>query len=167
MSLLHRSSPVEVPARPRRSELVGKAMITMVAVAAPVGAVAADWNPTHLYNPTWSPHAKFHDAQTIAVAAELAAVSIWQLWGGRGLTPSRLRWAVLTAAMYWVSQCLAVLFPNTALADGQDEHTMIIGVPVNQVTAQAFVLLPVLAAGRHLASSTTRAPRASTEQESS
>ena len=167
MSILRRAVLDEVATRPPVSEVLGKAMITAVAVAAPVGAVVADWNRTHLYNPTWSPHAKFHDAQTIAVAAELAAVSVWQLWGRRGLTPGRLRWAVLTAAMYWSSQALAALFPNTALADGADEPRTIIGIPVNQLTAQAFVLLPALVAGRQLAVSTTPCPQASIHEETS
>lgn len=167
MSLLHRPSPFEVATHSARAELLGKAMVTAVAAAAPVGAVAADWNRTHLYNPTWPAHAKFHDAQTTAPAAELAAVSMWQLWGRRGITPSRLRWVVVTAAMYWISQSLAGLFPNTALADGQGEPTTILGVRVNQLTAQALVLLPLLLTGRHLAAAATRSPQTSTEQEPS
>lgn len=31
----------------------------------------ADWNRTHLFNPAWPPHAKFHDAWTVPMGTAL------------------------------------------------------------------------------------------------
>ena len=43
---------------------LGKILISASAVFGGVGPYLADWNETHIYNPTWPPHAKFHNAQT-------------------------------------------------------------------------------------------------------
>ncbi|MFL6124904.1 DUF6640 family protein [Actinophytocola sp.] len=50
----------------------GKVLISLSAVGTMVGAYAADWNETHIYNPTWPPHAKFHNAQTMSMGAALS-----------------------------------------------------------------------------------------------
>ena len=48
---------------------LGKILISASAVFAGVGPYLADWNETHIYNPTWPPHAKFHNAQTMSLGA--------------------------------------------------------------------------------------------------
>lgn len=60
---------------------LGKVLLSVGALFPAVGAFLADWNETHLFNPKWTPHAKFHDAQTITLAAEAAGLSLWYLWG--------------------------------------------------------------------------------------
>ena len=54
----------------------GRLLLTSVAALTDVGGFLADWNRTHLSNPGWPPHARFHDAQTIALDS---------LLGSRGL----------------------------------------------------------------------------------
>lgn len=131
----------------------GKVLISSAALFPAVGAFLADWNETHLFNPKWTPHAKFHDAQTITLAAEAAAISLWQLWGtGKKTGPkgfSRLRWATLFGGLFWLTLPPAVLFPGTLLVDPDNptQPKLIAGIPVNQVTGIAAVLLPLLAAG--------------------
>ena len=133
--------------------IAGKTLISAVALLAPIGGVVADWNDTHVHNPNWPPHAKFHNGQTLASAFELAALSLWQLWRPSSRPRSSLRWGTLLAGLYWAGQAPAILFPGTALVDpefaGRDHH--IAGVPVNQLTLQAAVLWPALAAGYALA----------------
>ncbi len=46
----------------------GKMLITIVAAYAAFGSYVFDWNKTHIYNPDWPPHAKFHNAQTMLLA---------------------------------------------------------------------------------------------------
>ena len=41
---------------------VGRWLLSGVAAFTAVGGFLADWNRTHLFNPRWTPHAKFHDA---------------------------------------------------------------------------------------------------------
>ena len=95
---------------------VGKVLISFVALVAGAGAFAADWNETHIHNPRWTSHAKFHNAQTMLSGATLSAISLWQLWAARGDRQSSLNWGTLFAALYWLQQAPAILFPGTALA---------------------------------------------------
>src|ERR1700712_117763 len=39
-------------------------LITLSTLATTIGSFAADWSPTHVFNPRWPPHAKFHNGQT-------------------------------------------------------------------------------------------------------
>ena len=49
---------------------LGKILISASAVFAGVGPYLADWNETHIYKPTWPPHAKFHNAQTMSLGGD-------------------------------------------------------------------------------------------------
>ena len=133
--------------------IAGKTLISAVALSAPLGGVAADWNETHIHNPNWPPHAKFHNGQTLAFAFELAALSLWQLWRPSRRPGSALRWGTLLAGLYWAAQAPAILLPGTALVDPDfaGREPRIAGIPANQLTMQAAVLWPVLAAGYALA----------------
>ena len=96
----------------------GKVLLTVTALWAGVGPYVFDWNTTHIYNPEWPPHAKFHNAQTMSLGAALAASALYVLWGRR--TPwsaARLQVATGAASMYWASQLSALLYPGVALVD--------------------------------------------------
>lgn len=43
---------------------VGKALITATAAEQMIGPYLFDFNETHIYNESWPPHAKFHNAWT-------------------------------------------------------------------------------------------------------
>ena len=133
--------------------VAGKVMISTVALVAPLGGVAADWNETHVHNPNWPPHAKFHNGQTLAFAFELSALSLWQLWRRSSRPHNALRWGTLLAGLYWAAQAPAILVPGAALADPEyaGKEPRIAGIPANQLTMQAAVIWPVLAAGYALA----------------
>lgn len=133
---------------------VGKVLIAAVAILAPVGAFSADWGATHLQNPNWPPHAKFHNAQTIVSAIPFAALSLWHLWGQRPADRVALRWGTLFAALYYLTQAAAILFPGTALFDPEfaDEQPRVAGITLNVLIGQAVLLYPLLAAGYALES---------------
>jgi len=136
----------------------GRALISAVAALTPLGAFAADWNETHIHNPKWPPHAKFHNAQTMVSAVLLPALSLWQLWARRPDDPSTersaLRLGTLLAAAYYLTQAPAVLFPGAAVMDPEfeDELPVVAGVRLNVLYGQAVVLYPLLAAGYALES---------------
>ncbi|TWP50413.1 acetyltransferase [Lentzea tibetensis] len=133
--------------------LVGKLLISAVAIAGPAGAIAADWNETHVFNPNWPPHAKFHNGQTIALGFELAAVSLWQLWGPGKRSRSAVRWATLFAGFYSATQVPAILFPGAEFTDPEfaDRLPVVAGVQLNQLMPVFAVVAPLLAVGYRLA----------------
>jgi hypothetical protein len=133
---------------------VGRVLISAVAVFTPLGAFAADWNATHIYNPDWPPHAKFHNAQTMVSAVLLPALALWQLWGRRPADRSALRLGALLAAAYFVTQAPAVLFPGAEVVDPEfrDELPVVAGVELNVLYAQAVLFYPAIAAGYALES---------------
>jgi uncharacterized protein DUF6640 len=100
---------------------VGKLLISGVAAFTAVGAYLYDYNETHMFNPQWPPHAKFHDAQTISLGSLLGFLSLWALWRAPFDQGARLRVATVLAGLYYVSQATSLLFPNVALVDPEFE----------------------------------------------
>ncbi|MET0134435.1 MAG: DUF6640 family protein [Kibdelosporangium sp.] len=94
----------------------GKVLIALSAVGTMVGSYAADWNETHIYNPTWPPHAKFHNAQTMSMGAALSLATLYHLWKP-GRSRASLESATIIASLYGVTQLSAVLYPGTASVD--------------------------------------------------
>jgi hypothetical protein len=94
-------------------QVVGRVCIAVGTVAAPVGAFVFDFNESHVRNPAWPPHAKFHNAQTMSLAVALAGLTLWQL------RPSVRRVGLASAlgSTYWLTQVSSLAFPGTALKD--------------------------------------------------
>ena len=94
----------------------GKVLISATAVGQMIGPYLFDFNRTHIYNESWPPHAKFHNAQTMSSGVALSVATLVNLWrpgsGRVGLDA-----AALSASVYWVSQLSAVLYPGTASVD--------------------------------------------------
>ena len=96
---------------------MGKLLITVVVLITMLGGFVFDWNQTHIFNPRWPPHAKFHNAQTMVLGALLGLLSGWFLWVQKGDKRVTLQLAVLLGSLYWLSQLGAYFFPGTALVD--------------------------------------------------
>ncbi|MEU3988083.1 DUF6640 family protein [Streptomyces platensis] len=124
----------------------GKAMLTVVAVFTGISPYVADWNETHVLNPLWPPHAKFHNGQTMAMGTLLALATLYFVWRRRGDTRTNLYAATGFAGLYWVSQAAAILYPGAAYFDRPfdtpDMHVM--GLPVQAVIE--IVMLGLIAA---------------------
>jgi hypothetical protein len=127
----------------------GKLVLSIAALYPTVGAFAMDWNETHIHNPDWPPHAKFHNAQTMSTAAQCTVLSLWQLWRPGAETRSRLHWTLLFNALFVATQAPAILFPGTDWADPGQPHQPFTkaGIPVNQLTIEGSILTPLLLAG--------------------
>ena len=95
---------------------LGKALISATAVAQMVGPFIFDFNETHIYNPSWPPHAKFHNAQTMSSGVALSLATMVNLWR-RGSGRVGADAAALSASVYWVSQLSAFFYPGTASVD--------------------------------------------------
>ncbi|WFR67483.1 hypothetical protein P9139_02730 [Curtobacterium flaccumfaciens] len=71
---------------------LGKVLLTVTALYAGAGPYVFDWNKTHIHNPDWPPHAKFHNAQTMSLGAALSAAALTAIWGGAAGRKGVCRW---------------------------------------------------------------------------
>ncbi len=95
----------------------GRVILSVIAIGTIVSPFLADWNATHIYNPLWTPHAKFHNAQTMAMAVLLGLGALFFTWRGHENPRANLLPAWLFAGFYWISQALAFGFPGVAWTD--------------------------------------------------
>ncbi|KAE9981197.1 hypothetical protein BLS_007707 [Venturia inaequalis] len=102
--------------------LIGVTLLCFPAVLLCAGAFLADFNETHVYNPNWPPHARFHNGQTMSMAAALGAATLWYAIRSAYLpTPTQKRDSLFTAAiigsMYAITGLSAILYPGSAGCD--------------------------------------------------
>ena len=133
---------------------IGKLLISLVAIFTAVSPYLADWNETHIYNPLWLPHAKFHNAQTMVLGALLGLLSIYCWWLRRATTnKEKLNQGAVLASLYWLAQLPAAFFPGVALSDpGGVKMPVFLGVEFNQLTLNITVIFPLLILGYYLES---------------
>jgi hypothetical protein len=113
---------------------IGNMLISIVAIWALGGSYIFDWNHTHIYNPHWPPHAKFHNAQTMLLGTCIGITALWMLWFADVKELLKLRLTIVLASFYWITQVGATLFPGTALTDpefhypGEPPHQLIVDI---------------------------------------
>ncbi len=77
-----------------------------------IGGYLFDWNKTHLFNPKWTPHAKFHDAMTILLGSMLGGAGFYLLQKKNGDQALQRQWGTLLPAFFWVAQVGSFAFPG-------------------------------------------------------
>ncbi|KAI5861318.1 hypothetical protein GGS23DRAFT_146057 [Durotheca rogersii] len=101
--------------------MAGRVLLTVDALGMAIGTVVADcFNETHMFNPRWPPHAKFHNVQTVLLAEMLAALTLYYTW--RRARTAELRrehlfGAAWAGSAYWAAGLLSILPPGTAGRD--------------------------------------------------
>lgn len=120
----------------------GRTILNVVAGTTAVGGFAADWNRTHLFNPNWPPHARFHDAMTIAMGALLGAGGLYAL-NRKSPDPDRDTTAgALLPAFFWASMGAAFAFPGAQGLQSAFPHLVprVRGVWIDERFASAGML---------------------------
>ena len=84
--------------------LAARILLTTTALITGIGPYYADFNETHVYNPTWPGHAKFHNGQTMSMGAYFSIVTLWKTWLD---DKDHLLTASIVAAGYFVTQLSA------------------------------------------------------------
>ena len=125
--------------------LSSRLIFTLIGVSLPVAAHAADMNETHIYNPRWPPHAKFHNAQTLSMSLLLGGLTTFLAWWPSNNVPAMVGAAAGAASLYFISQSTAILYPNTAYFDPEFKPQTVRGVPL-AVVIDVVYLSAVVAA---------------------
>lgn len=90
----------------------GYKMLLGLAGLTTISGFLVDWNRTHLFNPAWTPHSKYHNAQTISLAALLGAAGLYFLLQKKEDQRRQLRLGTLLPVLFWSSMIPAFAFPN-------------------------------------------------------
>nr|OQO20390.1 hypothetical protein B0A51_13274 [Rachicladosporium sp. CCFEE 5018] len=114
----------------------GRTIMTLANLFYTLGAFAADWNETHIYNPRWPPHARFHNGQTMSLGVLLAAFSLTYVWrpAFTKLSAREVKESVWVSAMvgsfYCAAGCTAILYPGANWFDPEHSREGIVQGPV-------------------------------------
>ena len=124
---------------------MGRRILSCVAALTAVGGFLADWNRTHLFNPEWPPHARFHDAQTILLGSLLGAGGLFFL---RRDGERDLALGALLPSLFWMGQAGSFLFPGAEGLEAEfpGKVPKVAGVWLNERVASA-TMLALLALG--------------------
>jgi hypothetical protein len=102
---------------------LGLLLLSFEPVFISVGSFMADFmTETHIFNPNWPPHAKFHSGQTISFAFVLGVASLYYTWRTPSLPTTvakveSLFTAALFGSMFSVTGLSAILYPGSLGVD--------------------------------------------------
>lgn len=119
LGLLYRFSPV-IHANTSPSITSGKLLLSVIAFVTSTGCYFADWSNTHVFNPRWPPHAKFHNGQTMSMGLCLGLCTAYFTWRRKPtieVERADLFVAGLLGSLYWITGVSAGLYPGTLFID--------------------------------------------------
>ena len=127
----------------------GRLLSTLSAAGMGMGTWFVDvFNETHVFNPRWTPHAKFHGAQGVSMCVALSLMSLYLLWRRHPSASAREQkqalWdAMLVLDLNWFTQFAAWWFPGTLLMDpefGETNAQLYLQAGLVTLHALAYVL---------------------------
>jgi hypothetical protein len=122
-----------------------KVLLTITGGLTAVLPILADVNATHLFNPAWAPHARYHGWVFLTVNLISGLTALALIWGRFEGARSALavRIAALLPAMCWGPQLLAMWMPGaSSWPDGVPQLAPIAG---NVVLSAVLLVLCAIA----------------------
>ena len=128
---------------------LGKFILTFVLVVGAIVSTAVDWNTTHLFNPSWPPHARFHDALFLMILDVTTLIVLWLLWRQSKEPEIGIAVAALFSAAVWTPFFyIEALIPGTSLLASPDVPVLKVAgmtLPPNLIIAFVAFLLTIVA----------------------
>ena len=124
---------------------ISRLLLSGAAIGTIVGTGRADLNRTHVFNPDWAPHARFHAAAGWGTITGSQLLALWLTWRpGQGPAEHDLamKTAALLPAIAWVPFFPALATPGTGVEDEPGHLPRVLGIPANLVPA---TLVPAVA----------------------
>lgn len=131
----------------------GRCLLSLVAIATSASPYIADYNETHVFNPNWPPHARFHNGQTMSMGALLGLTTLYFTWrpvfSSIHYTPAAIRDSVFSAAwigtLYWVTGLSGGFYPGAKFLDPEFEGSKYdvkrFGLPAQGIVFSVFSVL--------------------------
>ena len=139
---------------------LAKILLSVLVVVFTLVSVVVDWNSSHVFNPDWHPHGRFHDVMLLTLLVGLVPLLLWLLW--RSSSESEVAITVTTAILviFWGSFYVNLLVPGTTPAANLEESPpSLLGLPLypNMVVAAIIIILALVGYWLyHSSSNTTR-----------
>lgn len=103
-----------------RQLTASRLLVTLLAGFTAGSPFVADFNRTHVYNPYWPGHARFHNGQTMTFGLLSGLLALYFLWGRKTASPvANWQVACLLTAQYWLALVPAIFYPGATLTDPQ------------------------------------------------
>lgn len=97
---------------------IGRTILSFVLITGAVLSIVVDWTTTHLFNPTWPPHAVFHDWAMINLLNGISVCGLWLLWRTSPEPHLGIQVATLIPLIFWSAFFYTTtLLPNSSLMD--------------------------------------------------
>ncbi|MBD2067233.1 hypothetical protein H6F93_06785 [Leptolyngbya sp. FACHB-671] len=123
-------------------------LLSVVLVSTAVVSVAVDWNATHIFNPEWTPHARFHDVVMLWLLSGMSIMALWLLWRRSTEPDIAYTVAMLVPVVFWSPFFfITIVIPGTSLkADPNEVLPTVAGIPIypNVVVATVSVILALI-----------------------
>jgi hypothetical protein len=91
----------------------GRIILTIPLAAGMIAFVAFQANTTHVFNPRWHPHARFHAVQLGLFFIALSGIGLWLIWGSAIALPTAAWLAAAVPVVFWGGEFAALLVPGT------------------------------------------------------
>lgn len=128
---------------------IGRTLLSVVLVSTAVVSVAVDWNDSHVFNPDWVPHAKFHDVVMLHLLCGVCLLGLWLLWRRSPEPEIGARVAASIPIIFWGAFFYTTfLVPGTSLSASPEEvPPQFLGLPLYPNVAVAIVSVFLAALG--------------------
>lgn len=101
-------------------QTTGKVLVSIAVALSAIVSTIVDVLPgptSHVFNPTWNPHAVFHDIVMFLLLDQMALVSLWLLWRKSSEPLVGVRVATLLVLCFWTPFYYATaIFPTASLS---------------------------------------------------
>jgi hypothetical protein len=123
---------------------LGRLFISAVAIETGAGSFIADFGSTHVFNPHWNPHSRFHAAVGVFVSAGLMVLSLVCTWRRSGDARFNLQMAAWLAALFMGSFIPAGALPGSGYEEPGLPRPMVFGVMAPQLFMAILSVVLVL-----------------------
>lgn len=91
-----------------------KILLSVLVVVSTVVSIIADWNSSHVFNPDWPPHARFHDIMLLTLLIGLLPLLLWLLWRKSPEPEVAVKVTTTILIVFWGSFYVNFLIPGTS-----------------------------------------------------
>ena len=126
---------------------LAKVLLSVLVVISTLVSVIVDWNSSHVFNPDWHPHGRFHDVMLLTLLVGLMPLLLWLLWRPSSEPEIAVKVTTAILVLFWGSFYFNLLIPGTSPAANTGElPPVVLGLLMypNMVVAAIIIILALV-----------------------